>query len=507
MPISYRKEDFSMAEYIPSEGVDEKTLKKRRYRSNEKDDKIDNAGSHVDNGASDAEAVNKDSEDIGKTKDSIKDVRAFTDIKINKNADKYKKPEGRDTSNRKYKNKEVGDKETSGRGLRKRKEAERKRKNRRTLVAIAVVAAAAIGVTVFAVNGGFNNNEPVTPPTSSQSNTSDENENTSESAGSSATESQVSSTLSVNDDGTSGYMDGSIYIWKKTGFEMFYGDNNSAASYANAISSYKKKLGSDIKVYSMLVPNHTEFGLPERLRKELMCNSQRENLDSVYSSFTEDVVPVDIYNVLSNHMNEYIYFNTDHHWTGLGGYYAYTEFAKTAGLEALSLSSMEKKSIEGFVGSFINSTKSNSQPNGNEELRSNLDTVEYYEIDGDFEVKTTGENGSSDFSEISLYYPHAEGGANTYGVFLWGDHPLTVIKNNNIKDGRKIAVIKESYGNAFIPYLAYNYEEVYVIDFRYYEENLKKLCDEKGITEVIFANGIMSANSAFQIEKMDKLFD
>ena len=83
---------------------------------------------------------------------------------------------------------------------------------------------------------------------------------------------------------------------------------------------------------------------------------------------------------------------------------------------------------------------------------------------------------------------------------------MTVIDNEENTSGRKIALIKESYGNAFAPYLAYNYDEVHVIDFRYYEGNLKQYCQDNNITEVLFLNGIMSANTPLQLDSMDSLF-
>ena len=47
---------------------------------------------------------------------------------------------------------------------------------------------------------------------------------------------------------------------------------------------------------------------------------------------------------------------------------------------------------------------------------------------------------------------------NSYSVFLQGDYPLTKI-TTNIKNGRKIAVVKESFGNAFSPFLVNHYED------------------------------------------------
>ncbi|MEG1779510.1 MAG: DHHW family protein, partial [Oscillospiraceae bacterium] len=112
----------------------------------------------------------------------------------------------------------------------------------------------------------------------------------------------------------------------------------------------------------------------------------------------------------------------------------------------------------------------------------------------------------ADTWKASLYFEGAQPGSNTYGTFLWGDNPFTTIINKEAQTNRKIAIVKESYGNAIVPYIAYNYSEVYVVDFRYYSENLKTLCEQNNINEVLFINGIMSANTASQIDNMNNLF-
>ena len=307
----------------------------------------------------------------------------------------------------------------------------------------------------------------------------------------------------IEDNGDDGRMtDGSIFIWDNKGFELFFGDDGSAKEYADRINEYKKQLGSGITVYDMVVPNHTEFGLPTRLSEKLQndgsTHSQRQNISAIYNGLSSDIKAVDIYDVLNEHKTEYIYFNTDHHWSGLGSYYAYTKFAEIAGFKPFALKDAEKHSIDGFLGSLY--TISNDST-----LSSNPDRVDYYTFPGDYTCLIT-QDGSSEPMEADMYYPNATAGSNTYGVFIWGDNPLTVIKNKNGGSGRKIALVKESYGNAFAPYLAYNYDEVHVIDFRYYTGNLKQYCSDNGITEVLFLNGVMSANTPLQLDNMDGLF-
>lgn len=90
-------------------------------------------------------------------------------------------------------------------------------------------------------------------------------------------------------------------------------------------------------------------------------------------------------------------------------------------------------------------------------------------------------------------------GVNMYSVFLHGDQPLTEIQTEN-KNGRKAVVVKESFGNAFSPFLVAHYETVYIVDQRYFELNLLDFIKQNGVTDLIFINNVFAANTAVQIQ-------
>ncbi len=309
----------------------------------------------------------------------------------------------------------------------------------------------------------------------------------------------------IADNGKQGELDenSSLYFWDNKAFELFHSSDESAREYASAINKYKEDLGKDITVYDMVVPNHSEFGLcpreEQRLKTEQNVTSQRQNTTSIYKALSKDVKAVDIYDTLNEHKTEYLYFNTDNNWTGLGAYYAYTTFAKSAGLTPFQLASAEKNTIDGFLGSLYTASESSI-------LKSNPDQVDYYTIPGNYDCRlfTLYDDGPLD---VGMYYEGAEAGSSTYGVFCWGDNPLMMIDNVDNTSGQKIAVVKDSNGNAFAPYLAYNYDEVHIIDYRYFEGNLADYCKEHKINNVLFLNGIISANTDSQITAMNTLFE
>ena len=83
---------------------------------------------------------------------------------------------------------------------------------------------------------------------------------------------------------------------------------------------------------------------------------------------------------------------------------------------------------------------------------------------------------------------------------------LEVIKSQSPSASKeKVAIIHESYGNAFVPYLTYNFSEVYSIDFRSWNGSLKTFCQQKGITNVIFLNGVMSSATQVQLDSIENI--
>lgn len=55
--------------------------------------------------------------------------------------------------------------------------------------------------------------------------------------------------------------------------------------------------------------------------------------------------------------------------------------------------------------------------------------------------------------------------------------------------------MKDSYGNALLGYLFSSFEEVHVVDFRYYQKNILKYIDDNKITDLLFANDLLHAHA------------
>lgn len=78
---------------------------------------------------------------------------------------------------------------------------------------------------------------------------------------------------------------------------------------------------------------------------------------------------------------------------------------------------------------------------------------------------------------------------------MGGDTKITQVRTAT-KNGRRLVIFKDSFGNALPGYLFYSFEEIHVIDCRYFNKNIIKYVKDNKITDLVFANNATHANSA-----------
>lgn len=307
-----------------------------------------------------------------------------------------------------------------------------------------------------------------------------------------------------NDDQSEGYLDGAIYIWKNMGYEVFKGNVSDAKAYAESISNYKTLLGNEYNVYNVVVPSSVEIALPERLSKTV-SNNQWENISTIFDNMSDDVTPIDVYNILGEKRNEKLYYNTDKYWTQLGAYYAYSSLSDKLGVKAVSIDDFELATIASEVlGSHISATVSKETKNGNPMLIQNPDTVKYYNLPDTVTV-TAMPKASDELTETSYYNSSFEEKSTPIDVYNTKDCAYTVLENTDVENG-KIAIISDKFGYGIAPFLTANYNKVHLIDIDNFERNVKNYLEENEITTVVYLNGIMSANTAAKTAKTDAMF-
>ena len=296
---------------------------------------------------------------------------------------------------------------------------------------------------------------------------------------------------------------GSVVLIGDSAFDVPHADNDQIVKYAQAVTAIADTLGSNVKTFSMPVPNSAEF----YTHKEYHTGktSQKAMFDLCKNNLGANVTFVDAYSVIEKHTEEYIYFRTDHHWTHLGAYYAYTALCKAAGFTPVNRDDFATGQWEGFVGSLY--TYVANYPQG-QVLKNNPDTVHYWKPSAN--ITTTCYNGTAlkNGYAMGTICRVGEDVDNKYLTFMGGDHPVAIVETDT--EGPCILVIKESYGNALISWLTNHYSKIILIDPRqYYSKNsdidLATFAAEQGVNQCLVVNYPMMLNSDGYTGLLEKL--
>ena len=275
------------------------------------------------------------------------------------------------------------------------------------------------------------------------------------------------------------------------------------------ISNAQEKLDGTADVYTILVPTTIGINLSEDMQEQLNSANQKDAIDYIYSGINQTnskVKTVEIFDTLKSHNSVYIYFRTDHHWTALGAYYSYVEFCDVKGIDATPVEDYETMEFTGFLGSFYSSSNQAAS------LRDNPDTVIAYIPQSTNDMVFCNTDGIE--YEWNVIYDVSSWESSTkYSTFTAGDNYFGQIHNPTMNDGSACVVIKESFGNAFVPFLVDHYEYVYIVDYRYfhnyyqYNNSVCALVEDKGITDVIFINNVEAMDSKNKVSLMNALFE
>ncbi len=301
------------------------------------------------------------------------------------------------------------------------------------------------------------------------------------------------------DDGKGDIFEGT-YINGNTAYQLYYFNKQNSDSYVALINNFAAQVKEKAEVYDMIVPLHYQIALSSDTVKKYNASDCGEAIGYMYGNLSDGIRSVDTLPNLISHNDEYLYFRTDHHWTARGAYYAYLAFCETKGIEPTALDDYERHQFDGFLGTFYANAK---QPVA---MKNDPDYVEAFVPIGTNKLEAFDSDGNY-LDWFSIVYTGADkyGTSNKYLTFISGDRPLIKIQNPNITDGSSIVVIKESYGNAFVPFLVDSYEYVYVIDYRYWSGSLADFVVDKNIDDVLFLNVVSNTSTGERLKELSKI--
>lgn len=271
----------------------------------------------------------------------------------------------------------------------------------------------------------------------------------------------------------------------------FGGGRNVGSTYAKVANTYQSTFGDGVRVYCMVIPTAAAFYCPDRAKK--YTAPQRPVIDYIHSKLSPEVTVVDVYASLLVHTEEDIYLRTDHHWAPLGAYYAARQLAEVAGVPLPVLETFERKVVKGFVGTMYAFSQDISVKKAPEDFVYHVPlgiayetTYVQYLLDENFKV--IGEEAPR---KGKFFHHYKDGSSGAYSTFMGGDSKITKVKTST-DNARRLMILKDSFGNALPGYLFGSFEEVHVIDVRYFTRNMIKYVEENAITDILFANNIFN---------------
>ena len=289
---------------------------------------------------------------------------------------------------------------------------------------------------------------------------------------------------------------GSLYLNGDSAYELYYFSEKAVRAHASLLNTVQAMFPK-VKLSAMIVPNSFGVILDPKVQEKLASSGMDQAIAYSYSLMDKRVNTVNVFDALSAHKKESIYFRTDHHWTQLGAYYGYQEYCKSMGYSTRPLSNYQKMDFPEFYGTFyffMNRPESlKGHPDQVTAYQGSMNTMQYTDSKGNLQEGKL-------INDASQMLP-----GNKYNCFMLGDHGYVEIHNEGATRKKSILVLKDSYGNAFVPLLAQDYRDVYVVDYRHYQGNASSLIREKGIEEILFLNNIMGIGESLS-QKMLAVF-
>ena len=260
-------------------------------------------------------------------------------------------------------------------------------------------------------------------------------------------------------------------------------DTSKTVDIQAAVNSFAKN-NDKVNVTFILVPGASSI-LTDKLPSTAAVRDQMADINTFGAGLDDSVRFINAGDILSEHNDEYIYYRTDHHWTSLGAYHVLAGSAESLGIGDL-YEPVEHRVTDSFYGTMASQSGVYTQADS-------ISIMDYKDVTGDYFVNiNAGEKMTASFFDVEKLEQKDK-----YQVFLGGNHPIVEI-TTAAGTGKKLLLFKDSYANSFVQLLYPYYDEIIMVDPRYYYEDPVKMMELKGITDVLFlySGNILFTDSA-----------
>lgn len=252
-------------------------------------------------------------------------------------------------------------------------------------------------------------------------------------------------------------------------------DSKGLAERIQAVNNFAETVNT-VPSYMMIVPNAASV-MSDCLPENAPIADQNAYLDSFYNALSTKIHKIDVREAFKNEYEsgKQLYYRTDHHWTTDGARLAFELAAGEMGYDAGEAAFKEYPVTSDFSGTLESKSGFNTKN----------DVINVFLPEEKSDVTYIVENVSSSEKSASLYVPEKLDSSDKYAVFFGGNYPLMHI-TSMAGTGKKLLIFKDSYANSFVPFLIPYYSEIFMVDSRYYTDDVYSLINENGVDQILF---------------------
>ncbi len=255
--------------------------------------------------------------------------------------------------------------------------------------------------------------------------------------------------------------------------------------------------GGGLKVSVAIVPTAYQI-LCDKLPENTADNELISNLNNLNKGFEgSNVNVIDMSKALNQNRDEYIYYRTDHHQTAKGSFLSYTEIAKALGITPYTEKDFKVTEV---ANNFLGTNHSKFML-----AVRNKDSILSYELKQN-KPKITLTLPESDKKFDSLYIKENLDKKDKYTYYMNGNHGVHIV-NTDVDNGKKLVVFKDSYAHSIVPFLANHYEEIHMIDLRYFNDDVFEYMYKNKLSNILFlynSSNFASDSSLAKIAEQEK---
>ena len=285
-----------------------------------------------------------------------------------------------------------------------------------------------------------------------------------------------------------------VYLTEKRLIEHQELNEDIIKQNTEAINSFAEKYKKP--TFLMIVPT-AESIYTDQLPLMAPYFDQKKVIDSIYTASNKNLTCIDVFTPLLSAKNQYIYYNTDHHWTSLGAYLGYFSSAKPLGF---AHNEIDKFNVEHASHDFKGTLYSKTLYE-----KSTPDTIDLYHLStGEPQVTVTVNSGQKSSEHQSIFFRNYLDKKDKYNTFLGQNEPCVSVKTD-VTNQKKLLIIKDSYAHSMVQFYMYHYSEITLVDLRYVNK-LSNYVSVDDYDQIMFVYNFASVNTDTSIGKKLPLF-